>query len=346
MRSSGFRLRTPLLGVLLAVAAAWLTTAPAAAEDGWWSGLDEGETVSLADVVKSPEDYRDRTITFIAVFHTASGEFKYYPPATLFTEARYLNFSAWPDGVSMWESEEEWGRELPFLYLPRAHPQRDELMGLEQFTRVEITGRIRHVVRGQPAIQVFSFRKTGHRLGRDVVRSINRGLAHMRTGTRQGYQVAARYYKLALQPDLPAVYATKVRSLIAGALRRLGDDEEAARYESGAAGATSELPDTMPAHGPAEGPGIDGPAPGSEGFPPAQATPPGPPGPAGLGSPDGDGPPSAAPAQSAGSDLPQGFSGTEGTPPAAPPRKAGPGRSGRKASAIPPRRRPRLNGVK
>jgi len=204
----------------------------AEAGDGWWGGLDEGEAVSLADVIRGPRAYRDRTITFFCVFHTADGAFKYYPPNTPFSEQRHLNFSAWPDGAPVWE-EATFKSDLPFLYLRRANSQRAALVRLPAYTRIEITGKVRDLVRGKPAIEVFSFRPTGHRLGARVVKNIIRGNANARAGSTLGNQLAAREFKAALQPDLPPVYVLIVRKLLADTLRRLGFPDEAGQYERG-----------------------------------------------------------------------------------------------------------------
>ena len=343
------RFRRRCAAVLAAAfALVFLVALPARAEDGWWSGLDEGEAVSLADVMRGPESYRDRTITFFAVFHTASGEFKYYPPGTLFTEARYANFSAWADGTPMWVDETTWRQDLPFLYLPRSHVQRTELSSLAPFTRLEITGRIRHIVRGQPAIEVFSFREAGHRLGKPVVDNIKWGLNYTRSGTREGLQSAARRFKLALQPDLPPVYAIILRKYLADTLRRLGHAEEADRYERGETVGTPELPDSLPPPDdqPDPFPDEDFPAPAPGGAP-QQPSPDGP-APSGFGTPDGSSDLPVPPGMPEGFDAPTAPRATPGAPPAVPgPGPATtPGDGARRASGIPPPRRPRLNGVK
>ncbi|MDA1195873.1 MAG: hypothetical protein O2894_11900, partial [Planctomycetota bacterium] len=203
---------------------------PADAGDGWWGALDEGEAVSLANVIRQPRDYRDRMLTFYCVLFTASGEYKYYPPNTAFSEGQFANFAAWPDGSAVWD-EAVFRGNFPFLYLRRTNTQLDELVALPRFTRLECTGKIRDIVRGRPAIEVFSFRPTGHRLGKPVVDSILWGINYTRQGTREGDQSAARRFYEALQPDLPPVYAIHVRKYLADTLRRLGHDEEAARYE-------------------------------------------------------------------------------------------------------------------
>lgn len=407
-----------VLPIVLLLGALTPTIPAASAGDGWWSGLDEGEAVSLADVVRGPEAYRHRTLTFYAVFHSAAAEYKYYPRNTAFTEARHINFSAWPDGAPVWEKR-AFINDFPFLYLPRTHPQRNALATAKKGTRWEITGRIRDLVRGRPAIEVFSFRETGHRLGWGVVQNVMWGRNYAQGDTREGYQSAARRFRMALQPDLPPVYDIHIRKLLADTLRRLGLDDEAAAYERGENVGTSELPDTRPPPGMRTGPLPEASRPSRGGTatpgrmpaPPGRLPQPGPASGGDFGSPDGGAarrpqpagvPPSAGLPQPPGAPLP-GMSDLPGAPafgPGAPasaaprridydtppagnlPRLRGaggrpvpqptpgalpqpPGRqasgrqaagsqgSGRQAaptkprgSGIPPRRRPRLSGVK
>jgi hypothetical protein len=335
--------------------------APAArAGDGWWGGLDEGEAVSLADVIRGPQPYRGRVITFFAIFHTAAGRYRYYPPNTGLTAERYINFSVWPDGAPVWDKD-TFVDDFPFLYLPATHAQRDELLGTARCVRLEITGRIRTLLRGRPAIEVFSFRPTGHRLGWGVVRDVMWAMNEVRVGTRATLQSAARRLRNALQPDLPPVYAIRVRKMLADVLRRLGRPDEAAAYERGETVGMPPLPasdrpeGTPPDFFPPEGPA---------GFPPAA---PGPTRSGSLGSPDGapsGSPDGAAPGapklpqppslpQPPGAPLPPTGKlpgnpvASGGQAPAAPqlpapPEAAPPARH----SAIPPRRKPRLSGVK
>ncbi len=384
--------------VLLVLALLFISAAPAHAGDGWWGGLDEGEAVSLADVMRGPRAYRDRMITFFAVFHTADGEFKYYPTNTPFSEQRHVNFSAWPDGAVVW-SEKGFKNDLPFLYLRRTHAQRTQLLRLPAFTRIEVTGKVREIVSQRPAIEVFSYRATGHRLGKKVVTSILDGNAYARAGTTQGYQMAARSFKDALRPDLPPAYDMMVRKLLGDTLRKLGFRKEASQYENGESVGLPELPKPDPTQDVPQPPDMggdmpepfnpdvtgDGPRParpggGTLGLPPSGAAP------MPFGDPDGDQPDASTPRPRPTRrndkiptmpDAPLGFD-EEPAPTSRGPRDGGPAPapswrpgdaqppaampptalpttkpkaripvpSAAARSGIPPKRRPRLSGVK
>lgn len=394
-----------VLAAATCLATLLLLAAPSEAGEGWWGGLDEGEAVSLNSVLRQPEEFRGRTLTFYCVFFTADGTYKYYPPNTAFTEGNFLNFSVWPDGTPVWEKE-AFVENFPFLYLRRTNAQREELVRIKRFTRLECTGRIRDIVRGRPAIEVFSFRETGHRLGKPIVDSVLWGMNYAKQGTREGYQSAARRFKEALQPDLPPVYAIIVRKLLADALRALGNDAEADLYERGETVGTPPLPRADPGAAPGmplapgeafptdfpEPPSPDDTLPGSA-LPGSSGDMPAPPAPLGTarGAPDGPGasaprpeagfPPAAGgfpPATPEGlptppanpflsDDLPGRVAGggrgsLEKTPDSELPGRTAPGTApsrsraasprsrraapGGRPSGIPPKRRPRLSGVK
>lgn len=367
--------RPVLLTLALAVTLTF-TSGSAQAGDGWWGGLDEGEAVSLADIMRGPRAYRDRIITFYCVFHTADGEFKYYPPNTAFSEQRHLNFSVWPDGAPMWE-ERSFRNDVPFLYLRRTNAQRAELVRLPGFTRLEVTGKIRDIVREKPAIEVFSFRQTGHRFGKPIWKRIMQGRNYARAGTTQGYQLAARAFKDALQPDLPPVYDMQVRKLLADTLRKLGFHDEARAYENGESVGMPKLPKPDPGANLPEAPTFpdDLPQPFSSNAaskPTPTAPRPTGPAPAPFGSPDGEpspvrppqdlpptgtlppaplGPDEALPPAGPGAS-PSGFPAPAprgGPRPVKPPVAKKPSVPPPNPSArggIPPKRRVRLTGVK
>ena len=114
---------------------------------GWWDDLDRGEEVKLSDLIAQPSRYEGRILSFFCVFHRRDQVFA--PLAAPYTPQRFENFAVWPDGAPIWE-EEAYQKDYPFLYLERAHPQQADLLGLEMFTRVEVTGRIRGAIRARP----------------------------------------------------------------------------------------------------------------------------------------------------------------------------------------------------
>ncbi len=365
----------------------------AQAGEGWWGKLDEGEAVSLKDILAAPREFRSRTLTFFCIYHGRNTPQYFDPMRTPFSAKRYDNFSVWPDGTALWE-EKAFKYDAPFLYIPRTHAQRDALFALPLITRIEITGKIRAVLRGSPCIEVFSFRQTGHRMSKPIVTAVIAGDNYARMGTTEGDQLAARKYRDALAPDLPPVYDMMVRKRLAGALRRLGHHEDAGRVARGEILGGGGIPDPAPGLRdmpsqpvPFNPPPDSGELPtetfddiGASGAPPAPAMPAAPPPapgfpPAAPAAP-GNVPRPAAfpePAPSSGADMPgvpynpstpdadlpgerTGGGGMAPVPPPMPgPGPATPPRAQRTERAappsrslrgIPPKRRPRLSGVR
>lgn len=361
MHHSWLSLRWPraLVAVVLLVGALapWAgARLPAAhADGGWWGDLDKGLGVRLGDVIQSPERYRGQLLTFTCVFHQVEREFN--PLRTRFHVERYDNVSVWPDGAAIWERE-AFAQDFPFLYIARAHAQRDALVQQPMYTRLEVTARIEAVVDGYPFLEVAAVRATGYKLGRQVMDLMLAGEVHGSQASADSQAVAAQKFGAALQvlPDLAPVYAVRIRERLAVALRRLGREEEAQRLlEASPAPSPDGMPPVPPVP-PAPAPVPDvvaaPPAPPAAvverpaavgAAPPPRARVPAP----AIGSPDGD--EDTTPA--AGSTLagPAATSPVAG-PAAAPPQLPRPPRVVDAPLPVPgegpPPRRPRLQGVR
>ncbi|MCA9314611.1 MAG: hypothetical protein KDB73_03885 [Planctomycetes bacterium] len=300
-------LARPAAGLLVAILAVCCAAAGAHAEDdGWWGGLDEGQNVRLDDVLASPADYSDRTLTTIVLFHARDK--LYDPMRTIFNARRFANFSAWPDGAAVWDTG-PYERDHPFFYVSRTHPQIGELLASRVFTRLELTLRIRARIHGRPAFEVLSWRPTGHRMGEAVVRDVMAGDNYVRSTGRSNLQLAASRYRNVLVrfPDLPPVYDMQVRRRLATVLRQLGHPREADDVEGGVPiVGGGRLPDpeqgnfplpepgpATPAPGTAPGIGFDDPLPAGRGA-----------GGDAWGSPDGVGSPDGAPTASSPTSAP------------------------------------------
>jgi hypothetical protein len=234
----------------------------AEAGPGWWGDLDKGEAVRLGDVRAQPHRFRGRSLTFFAVFHSGD-EKEFQPLRTPFNAERYDNVSVWEDGAALWEERDYKERDFPYLYVSRRHAQRDALVRLEPFTRIELTCTIESVWLGQPFLEVRSFRVTGHRLGKAVVEQVLRGDIYAKAGGMANSTLAVEKYQRALddQPDLAPAYALKIRLRMAEVLRSMGRTDEANAVEAGArAEGVGREPEAVPMEPPTRGP-IPPPAP-------------------------------------------------------------------------------------
>ncbi len=249
------------VGSLALVAA--LAAAPVpSARAGWWDDLDKGDPVKLSDLVARPHDYEGKRVTFSCVYHWQDQV--YFPYFTSFTPAKHLNFTVWYDGWPVWERE-AYANDFPFLYLERSHPQRDELLRLERFARIEVTGKVRDVYREKPWIEVLGFRATPATLGEAVVVAMKSG---DRWSAEGDWVRAEAYYRRALaDPALEESYRLRVQKRIADVMRAAGRTEEAAASPGAGTLGGTDAP-TPTGSLPPEGAGsIPSPSPASEPAP-------------------------------------------------------------------------------
>ncbi len=334
------------------------------ASAGWWDDLDKGKSVSLGDVIAQPDRYQDDLVTFFCIFHRRDEVFDSL--ATPFHPSRYSNVSAWADGAKVWE-EDTFRHDFPFLYIERSHPAHDALLATDPYTRLEVTARIKAKLRGFPCLEIVSWRVTSQRLGRAAVESVIAGDRYAEIGDDD---LAYENYRRALRPDLPRVYRMLLQNRVAQSLVRLGRvDEARALRGPEILGAGDEAGEGLSPPAP---PGIAAaPAAGSpDGTPPAMAAPPavgspdggapaaGSPDRPAVGSPDGGAPraaplgaPSPAPPPLITNDLP-GEASNEPAHRASPPAPAPPppvedlSSPADRIPGAPPRKTPRLSGVR
>jgi hypothetical protein len=196
------------------------------AHAGWWDDLDKGESVRLSDVFADPHAHRDRLLTFVCILMGRDEVF--LPLQTPFNPQRHDNVAVWEDGTPVWEETAFKEKIRPYLYVEKRHPQREALLAAPRSTRIEVTARVRAIVRGIPFLEILSWRPTGYRLGDDVVTSLVAGDNHVRSGE---LDLGLEYYRRALRPDLARVYALLVKKRMSDVLHRMGRHDEAARVE-------------------------------------------------------------------------------------------------------------------
>ena len=249
---------------LLFLALLVLSSPPEAAAD-WWEDLDRGKAAPLDDIILRPSKHKNQRITFFCVFRQRDEIFA--PLAAPFQPQKHENIAVWIDGAPVWEKG-AYTEDYPFLYIPKAHAQHAELMQLEEFTRLEVTGRIKGAIRARPCIEILSFRKTGQRLGRTVVQSMMAGDRYSELGE---LELAYENYRRALTPDLPPTYDLYVRRRLSDALRRLGRVDEARRIDGGDILGGTGAPEPQ---APPPGGRLGDPLPGTPGAPSPGVAPP------------------------------------------------------------------------
>ena len=212
----------PRLGLLLLLVTASfaVVSVPTArvARAGWWDDLDKGEQLKLSDLTADADRWKGKVVTFACIYHAPDSV--YQPYFTSFNAEKFLNFTAWYDGAPIWEKRSFLDDEFPYLYLPRNHAQRDELLRIPSFTRIEVTGKVKDVYRQRPWIEVLGFRVTPATFGQKVVDDMKDGDAYAANGD---YVRAEGYYRrVADQVALDDVTRLRVTKRLAEARRAAG----------------------------------------------------------------------------------------------------------------------------
>ncbi len=165
MRAPRRRRALVIAAIAVAIAAPSLLAASAPRADaGWWDDLDKGESVTLSDLCAEPVRWRDKVVTFACIYNERAEI--YSPYFTSFNADKYENVTAWLDGSPLWEAEAFQRDDFPFLYVPRTHAQRNEILRLAPFTRIEITGKVRDVYRSAPGSRSRRFASPRRRSAR------------------------------------------------------------------------------------------------------------------------------------------------------------------------------------
>ncbi|MGH7163127.1 MAG: hypothetical protein ACREID_06565, partial [Planctomycetota bacterium] len=195
---------------LLALVAGALTLSSTAGAEGWFKELDDPKEVTLGEVLRHPHDFVDVAIEFEAYFDSMGKSFN--PYYTRFTEELYGNFAAWPMNARLYEKR-DYQHAFPLLFVARLNPVLKKVRELDRFTPIVVTGCVRDVFRGQPWIEVGSFKRHGDGLTQNDVRNVVAGDAYFGAGR---YDEAAKHYHRATRGDAPDVVKVDL-------LRRLAD---------------------------------------------------------------------------------------------------------------------------
>ena len=210
-----------------ATVAALVALSPRAARGGWWDDLDKGRRVRLSDLVAQPA-VTEGPVTFTCVFHKVDAVF--FPYFTHFSAETHVNLAVWNDGAPVWEKD-AFSHDEPFLYLPRDHAQRDDLARLPMFSRIEVTGRVRDVYRETPWVEVLGFRKTGGTLGSRVVEAMM--AADQFAAQGESARAEASYRRALEDPSLDEGYGLRIRKRYGDLLHALGREADALEVEGG-----------------------------------------------------------------------------------------------------------------
>ncbi len=139
--------RSALVPSLLLVLAA--TAAPAADDNP--RNLQRVTEVELAELLAQPSALTEAEVKFRATFCQVAD--LHDTLHTWFKPEYYANIIVWDDRATLWEGDNR-AKIVTTLYLPRERFPAKKLAGYQKYQQVEIAGRVRAVVDGQPQFEV------------------------------------------------------------------------------------------------------------------------------------------------------------------------------------------------
>lgn len=159
---------------------------------------------SLERILKNPNAFRNVKATFVLQFHQLGNVDN--PVFTKFDRNWYQSFSAWSDGVPVWDRQ-VYRESYPYLFLPRISEGTKTVVSSPPFTRFLVTGIVEEVFDGKPYIEIVAMEKLDKALTTGTVRSIAKGY-QLRSQGQHGE--AAKHFRGADSDALPLA----VRSLV------------------------------------------------------------------------------------------------------------------------------------
>ena len=95
--------------------------------------------VTLSEILKSSESFRNVPCEFTVTFHTYAQV--YNPYFTRFLPENYLNFSAWADEQKIWQLE-EYRNDFAYLFVDKRRPNLPDFLKLKRFDRFTVVGSL------------------------------------------------------------------------------------------------------------------------------------------------------------------------------------------------------------
>ncbi|MEM8882798.1 MAG: hypothetical protein AAGD14_01865, partial [Planctomycetota bacterium] len=182
---------------------------PKPADAGWFSSDDE-KKLTLEDVIRNPDDFKQKKFTITVTFNSVAKQFN--PYFTEYHNESNGNFGAWTLDSRVY-TKRDFQRCYPHFYVKKPSEQWEDVKDLERFDRVELTCTLQHVFQGRPYIEVLEVDEVSGGMDADEVKAAIRAQAHYLAGH---YGRAVELYRRAITNDVPAVVRMDL-------YRRLGD---------------------------------------------------------------------------------------------------------------------------
>ena len=112
--------------------------------------------INLTEIARNPHALKGKSVTFIARFAARGSMFREKDP--VFSPELHENFSVWNKEVKFWEKA-ELKKAYPTLYISKEDTRLINILRvLNQFARIEVTGKVESLYANMPWIKVTAIR--------------------------------------------------------------------------------------------------------------------------------------------------------------------------------------------
>jgi hypothetical protein len=209
------------LGWSLALMGATPVPAPAA-----FGGGDETRVVAttLTDIRSTPESFKGVWVTFPVQFF-AVGRL-HNPFFTRFVASDYANFHFWADEQPIWQRE-AYDDLFGLAFMNKESDQLQEMVAMDRFARLRVTGIVRNTFQGSPWIEIVSFERLGGNVDVATLAHMFRGEEHMK---RRQWMQAVSELSLAPVEGVPSHVKAAVHRDLGTCYLRLGEAQTALQH--------------------------------------------------------------------------------------------------------------------
>lgn len=163
------RIRNTLVGAIALLS-------PCVAADGNKPSDSKVVATTLTQIRETPESFKGVWVKFPVQFSSV-GRLQ-NPFFTRFVASDYTNFHAWADEQPIWRKD-QFDDMFGLLFVSKENGQLDQLVGLDRYDRVQLTGIVRNTFQGFPWIEVTSFKPLDGKVDPATLSHLYRGEQHM-----------------------------------------------------------------------------------------------------------------------------------------------------------------------
>ena len=198
------------------------------------NGIDESKVVetTLTNIRATPESYKGVWVSFQVQFSSV-GRLQ-NPFFTRFVASDYANFHAWADEQPIWR-QEAFDDLFGLLFVSKENEQMQDMVRLDRYDRIKVTGVVQNTFQGMPWIEVKSFKRVSGKVDSATLSHLYRGEQHM---ANRAWNLAISELSMAPVDGVPTHVKAAVHKDLGFCFLRLGEPGTATTHLEMAASLT------------------------------------------------------------------------------------------------------------